>query len=65
MLVALGKGTIPGHDIPADPLLAKEFIDVLIMLKEKTKGNLSADENTLLNELIAKLQLEFVNFQNK
>ncbi len=62
-LAALGKGTIPGQNIPSDPLLAKEFIDVLMMLKEKTQGNLTDQESLVLDELIAKLQLEYVNYR--
>ncbi len=63
-LAALGKGTIPGQEnIQPDPLLAKEFIDVLLMLREKTVGNLSDKEAQVLNELIAKLQLEYVDFR--
>ena len=62
-LAALGKGTIPGQDISPDPLLAKEFIDVLVMLREKTKGNLTDKEAIVLNELIAKLEVEYIAFR--
>ena len=39
---------------------AQETIDLLLMLKEKTKGNLMLDEENLLSSLIADLQLKFV-----
>ena len=39
---------------------ARESIDLLLMLKDKTRGNLSQEENRLLNSLIADLQLKFV-----
>ncbi len=39
---------------------AQETIDLLLMLKEKTKGNLTPDEENLLSSLIADLQLKFV-----
>ena len=40
---------------------AKETIDLLMALEEKTKGNLSKNEETLLNQLTADLQMKFVN----
>lgn len=40
---------------------AKTSIDILLMLREKTKGNLSENETKLLNGIIAQLQLEFVS----
>jgi hypothetical protein len=39
---------------------AKETIDLLVLLKEKTQGNLTARENDLLAGLIADLQLRYV-----
>jgi hypothetical protein len=39
---------------------AQETIDLLLMLKEKTKGNLTREEETLLNSLTADLQFKFV-----
>lgn len=38
---------------------AKEAIDIIVMLRDKTKGNLSADETTVLNETLAELQRLF------
>ena len=59
-LVSLGLGQLPGQNVPKDPALAKEFIDVLIMLKEKTAGNLTAEESKTLSELISQLQYQYV-----
>ena len=39
---------------------AQETIDLLLMLKEKTKGNLTSEEEKLLNSLIPDLQFKFV-----
>jgi hypothetical protein len=39
---------------------AKFIIDTLSMLREKTKGNLSADETNLLDNFIYELQMKFV-----
>ena len=38
---------------------AKEIIDLLIVLKQKTTGNLTVDESKLLSSLIADLQIRF------
>jgi len=38
----------------------KAAIDTLSMLKEKTKGNLTSKESTMLNGVISELQLQFI-----
>lgn len=38
----------------------KAAIDTLVMIKEKTQGNLSNKESTMLNGIISELQLQFV-----
>lgn len=40
--------------------IAKFNIDMLIVLKEKTKGNLSKDEEEFLHKLISDLQMKFI-----
>lgn len=40
--------------------MARFNIDLLIMLKEKTKGNLADDEQKFLDGVIADLQVRFV-----
>lgn len=40
--------------------LARQNIDILLMLKEKTEGNLDEEESTLLAQVIRDLQLRFV-----
>jgi hypothetical protein len=44
----------------ADLPHARHYIDLLIVLEEKTRGNLPPDEEQLLRGLIAQLQLRFV-----
>ncbi len=60
-------------DMP-DPLTGKtetnlpavqQTIDMLSMLKEKTKGNLSEDENQLLEQMIYELQMKYVEKTKK
>jgi hypothetical protein len=43
-----------------EPLLARHSIDMLAILQEETKGNLSADEKWLLESTITELRLRFV-----
>lgn len=43
--------------------VAQFNIDLLIKLHEKTKGNLTDDENQLLEKIIADLQLKFIDVQ--
>jgi hypothetical protein len=40
--------------------VASFHIDMLKVLKEKTKGNLSADESGFLDQVIGDLQMKFV-----
>lgn len=51
----------PGIIIPKDAASAKNTIDILNMLKEKTTGNLDSKEQRMLSELIHNLRLKFVN----
>lgn len=39
---------------------AKHTIDILIMLREKTRGNLTAEEAQLMQELLPQLQMAYV-----
>lgn len=43
-----------------DPDAARELIDMLDALHEKTKGNLAPEENTLLMDLLGKLKMTFL-----
>lgn len=40
---------------------AKEIIDILETLREKTKGNLTEEESKFLNSTIADLQINYVD----
>jgi hypothetical protein len=40
--------------------LAKQNIDIIALLKEKTKGNLSEDEIQLTDEVLRDLRMKFV-----
>lgn len=44
---------------------AREFIEMLSVLEEKTKENLSVEEEHILTEMIARLRMEYVGVANK
>ena len=61
--IALMLGQIPGPEgKPMDPNLpiARIFIDQLEMIREKTRGNLTKEEEDMLTKVLADLQLAFV-----
>lgn len=60
-LIFLGEIPNPMTNQPEKNLpQAKFLIDTLTMLKEKTKGNLNRQEETLLNSSVYELQLKYV-----
>ncbi len=42
-----------------NPEAAKEAIDLLVVLRDKTQGNLSKEEKEMLETLVAQLQIKF------
>ncbi|MEP7361676.1 MAG: DUF1844 domain-containing protein [Acidobacteriota bacterium] len=58
----LGLLSVPGQDKPAPPnlMLARHFIDLLAMLVDKTKGNLTTEESRGLENSITELRFRFV-----
>lgn len=62
----LGMIAPPGEKTMEKNLdLARQSIDILGMIAEKTHGNLTAKEEALLNQILSELRLHFVNEQNK
>lgn len=60
-LVALGLTEDPQTGKKnKDRQMARFNIDLLIMLQEKTKNNLLADEQTFLTQIIQDLQIKFI-----
>lgn len=65
-LVGLGLVPEPDSGVTSRNLeLTAQNIELLAMLKEKTKGNLSSDEDHLLNGLLYDLRLKYVEGQKK
>ena len=50
---------------PVDLLAAGQMIDILALLEEKTRGNLSPDEKQLLETVLYELRLRFVDAQGQ
>ena len=50
---------------PPELLIAKQNIDLLEMMEEKTKNNLTAEENQLLHHLLFQLRMGFVQAEKK
>ncbi|MEK6605821.1 MAG: DUF1844 domain-containing protein [Nitrospirota bacterium] len=60
-LMYLGEPLGPGAGGETPNLShAKEIIDVLTMLEAKTKGNLTGEEEALLEEMLYTLRIKFV-----
>ena len=60
-LMCLGEPVVKGAEGQAPDLTqAQEIIDILTMLESKTKGNLAAEEEALLQEALYTLRIKFV-----
>ncbi|MCO6435788.1 MAG: DUF1844 domain-containing protein [Phycisphaerae bacterium] len=60
--VALGGFQGPGgENIPPNIAAAKHHIDLLAVLEEKTKGNLSDDEKKVLGAVLYELRMQYVH----
>jgi hypothetical protein len=60
-LLHLGEIENPNDGVSQKDLpLAKHTIDILVMLEEKTKGNLSSAEERLMESLLYDLRLRYV-----
>jgi len=64
MQALLALGEIPDPDTGekrADLGQARHLIDIIQMLQDKTKGNLSKEEAQMLSDLVYELQMKFVS----
>jgi hypothetical protein len=73
-ILSLNSSTLVHLGIQTDPtsgstsenlLLAKQTIDILALLEEKTKGNLTEDEKRLLTHLLFELRMLYVKHKEK
>ncbi len=60
-LAALGEVPDPSSGgVTRDLLLAQQMIDIIAMLRDKTRGNLDPHEQALLKEILSSLQMKYV-----
>ena len=60
-LYSLGQAPLKDRKAPEINLpLASQNINIIALLKEKTKGNLSPDEERLIVQLLTDLKIKFV-----
>lgn len=65
-LYYLGETGVEGKSAPeVNFSLAEQNIDILLVLREKTKNNLSEDESKLLTQVISDLQVKFIGGTKK
>ncbi len=64
-LMWMGVADTPGKTVKKDKKLAMFNIDLLLIIREKTKGNLSEDESKLLEAIISDLQMRYVNLKDE
>jgi hypothetical protein len=63
MQAMAGMGLLAGPDgqrMPPNLPMAKHFIDMLQVLEDKTKGNLTDDEKKLLDQVLYETRMSFV-----
>lgn len=58
--IYLGDVELPDGKSAEDLRLARFYIDLLAVLREKTKGNLSSEEHKILEDLLYRLQMRYV-----
>lgn len=63
-MMALGAGTQPGEKPRIDLMGARQTIDLLSVLGEKTKGNLNEGEQRLLDSALFELRMMFLEITN-
>ena len=51
---------VSGQTIPANLPAAQQMIDILSLLEEKTRGNLTAEERQFLDQILYELRLRYV-----
>lgn len=64
--IHLGLGGMPaGEPVPVDLESARAMVDLLGVLQDKTKGNLSAAEQKFLGDILFELHTRFVAVQKR
>lgn len=61
-------GLVPGPDgqvVEPDPLLARQTIETLKMIRARTSGNLEEEEERLLDTLLYELHTQYAKYERK
>ena len=58
--IALGEIKDPNSEMGKDIREAREIINILGMIEQKTKGNLNEDEKRFLDETLSNLRMSYV-----
>ena len=64
-LMYMGEVAGPGQSLPTDLSAAKEMIDILTMLQQKTTGNLDRNEHEMIESILFDLRMRYVELANK
>lgn len=64
-LIHLGIMKLPDMETKQDMVLAKQSIDIIKFIEEKTKGNLDKDEEKVMEDIITNLQMLYIEMQKK
>ena len=65
-LMHLGEiGNPIGGKVETDVPVAKQMIDILAMLKDKTRGNLDPNEDRLMQDILFDLRMKYVEAVKK
>jgi hypothetical protein len=60
-MISMGRVPEPATGaIHRDLAIAQQNIDILTLLQEKTRGNLNADEERLMDQILYELRMSFV-----
>lgn len=64
-LMYMGEVAGPGQSLPTDLIAAKEMIDILTMLQQKTVGNLDNIEAEMIESILFDLRMRYVELASK
>jgi hypothetical protein len=64
-MMHLGQQVVPEGQAAVNLPLAKQTIDILGMLQQKTAGNLTAEEASLFEEMLYNLRLHYVEVSKR
>ncbi len=63
-MIAMGAGAEPGQKARIDILGARQSIDMLALLQEKTRGNLTQREEATMQNVLFELRMMFLEITN-